>query len=419
MRGLTPLKVSNTRPHPSKRLELPDKAKPGLFLVIQPSGHKSWCVRYRRLSDKKPRKLVLAGGLVSLATARKLAQHALDRVAEGGDPAADKQAAKQSPSGEADTFAATTVLFVNRDQKPKNRRWDETARLLGLRADGDELKIIPGGIVDRWGKRRLGEITRREIIDLLDSIVDRGAPYIANRTLSAIRRLYKWCIEKDRIAASPCVGIVPPAEERSRTRVLNQDEIRWFWQACDSLGFPYGTAAQLLLLTGQRENQVGGMRRHEISGGVWHIPDTRSKNKKPHELPLSQKVLDILAAIPNRDDGLIFRAKPHSTAPISGWGFEKKKIDTHMRALAGVDIPRWTYHDLRRTFASGLQRIGIRAEVVERACSHLSGAYRGVAGVYQRDPMTEDVRAALERWAAEVDRIVGGKPADVVTLRRA
>src|SRR5262245_53047837 len=219
MRGLTALKVENARPT-EKRREIPDKGKPGLFLVIQPSGHKSWCVRYRRLSDKKPRKLVLPGGLVSLATARKLAQQALDQVAEGGDPAAQKQADKRTArEAESETFADTVALFIRRDQS-SNRTWEETARVLGLRADGDNLQIVPDGLVDRWGKRKISEITKREIIDLLDEIVDR-APYMANRTFAKIRRFFAWCVEKDRLQFSPCTGIVAPAEEQSRTRALS------------------------------------------------------------------------------------------------------------------------------------------------------------------------------------------------------
>src|SRR5262245_19896143 len=263
MRGLTALKVENARPT-EKRREIPDKGKPGLFLVIQPSGHKSWCVRYRRLSDKKPRKLVLPGGLVSLATARKLAQQALAAVAEGGDPAAQKQADKRiALEQESETFADTVALFIKRDQS-SNRTWKETARLLGLKAGADNLEIVQGGLVDTWGKRKIGEITKREIIDLLDEIVDRGSPYMANRTLSAIRRFFAWCIEKDRLQVSPCTGIVPPAEEESRTRVLSDDEIKVFFNACDKLGYPYGQVGKLLLLTGQRRGEVAGMRRSEI-----------------------------------------------------------------------------------------------------------------------------------------------------------
>src|SRR5262245_35313106 len=115
MRGLTSLKVEHARPT-EKRREIPDKGKPGLFLVIQPSGYKSWCVRYRRLSDKKPCKLVLPGGLVSLATARRLAQQALDAVAEGGDPAAQKQIDKRTAHEEGDDFAGTVALLIKRDQ---------------------------------------------------------------------------------------------------------------------------------------------------------------------------------------------------------------------------------------------------------------------------------------------------------------
>jgi hypothetical protein len=179
---LTPIAVEKAKPHPKKRLEIPDAGKPGLYLVIQPSGRKSWAVRYRHRG--RPRKLTL-DGFPSLATARKLAQAALDRTAEGFDPAAEKRTARQTlASSESDLFRDIASQFleryVRRNTRPSSAR--ETERLLNR-------ELLP-----KWSNKRLQEIDRRHVLDLLDGIVDRGGPakrgLTANRVFSAVRKLF-------------------------------------------------------------------------------------------------------------------------------------------------------------------------------------------------------------------------------------
>src|SRR5262245_9778482 len=362
-RGLTPLQVENAKPANDRR-EIADQGKPGLYLVIQPTGKKSWAVRYRRLNDQKPRKYTL-DGFPSLAVARKLAQAVLDKVAEGGDPAAAKQAEYQKrrlDPGESDGFADVAIRFITRDQRPNNRTWRETARLLGIREakSGGDLEAIAGGLVDRWDNRKIGEISKREIIEVVDAIEERGAGIMANRTLAAIRRLFNWCVEKDILTLSPCAGIKPPADENSRRRVLSEDEIRLFWNACDQLEYPFGHAGKLLLLTGTRRSEVTNMTRHEIKGDTWTIPRERSKNNEPHTIALSKPAIAVLSAARKvkGDAGYIFTTTGEK--PASGWGTAKAAIDEIM----GVED--WRLHDLRRTVASGMARLGIRLEVIEK-----------------------------------------------------
>ena len=409
-RGLTAKQVENARAE-SDRREMPDHGKPGLYLVIQPSGAKSWAIRYRRLSDKKPRKYTLAG-FPDIATARKQAQEVIDRINLGEDPAADKQIAKRTiVERESDEFADVAVRFIKRDQRPKKRTWRETARILGLEeADSGELQTIRGGLVDQWKGRRIGEVTKKEILALLDEIVDRDAGIMANRTLAVIRRLFNWCLERDIVQASPCAGIKPPTEETSRDRVLDDDEIRSFWAACDEMKYPFGHAYKLLLLTGQRRSEVGGMCFDEIKDGVWTIPSSRTKNKDAHEVPLSAAALGTIAAVTAIKGKFVFTTT--GDAAVSGWSDAKERMDEIMK------IAPWRTHDLRRTVATRMQKLGVRLEVTEKCLNHTSGSFSGIVGVYQLHSFAEEKREAFDLWASELEGILAGRPEELRRLRR-
>jgi integrase len=152
------------------------------------------------------------------------------------------------------------------------------------------------------------------------------------------------------------------------------------------------------------------MTRDELNADMteWKLPPARTKNKREHVIPLAPLAR---AQIPNADDGRRFIFTTSGTAPIGGWSKQKRKLD------AAMGVPPWRLHDLRRTAASGLQRLGVRAEAIERALNHVSGIYRGVAGIYQRDPLTDEVKDALERWATHVGGLVADRPANVTPMR--
>jgi integrase len=429
-RGLTVLKVENAKAAPNKRREIADAGKPGLYLVIQPSGAKSWAVRYRRLSDKAPRKFTL-DGFPSLGLARRLAQDVLDKVAEGHDPATQKQIerqAKRDSMHERDEFAAVARQFIERDQRPENRTWTETARLLGLRPSKDdpkELVTIRDGLVDRWGKRKIQEITKRDIADLLDGIVDRGAGIMANRSLAAVRRLFNWCIGRGIVSVSPCAGIEAPVAEKSRDRLLSDDEVRMFWRACDALPYPFGPAAKLLLLTGARRSEVGDMMRDEVDldSGIWTIPAERAKNGQTHAVPLPDSALAILTSVPEikSERGYVFTTTGET--PVSGWSKAKAQIDELMlkearKGDAKAKIAPWRVHDLRRVVASGMAREGISLPVIEKCLNHISGSFSGIVKVYQHHDFANEKAAAFAVWARRVEQIVSGKPAAVVQPHR-
>ena len=461
---LTPLGVKNVRAGSARR-EIPDVSCKGLHLVVQPSGAKSWAFRYRFAG--KPRKLTI-GPVYSgkdepetpaldqantLAGARKLASDAALQVAKGIDPAGHKKREKQAARLRAenselldrDTVEAVARLFIEKYAKANTRprSWLETARLIGLkpdRADPSKLvvtenKALAGGeVLGRWRTRTIHEITRRDIHDLLDRVIARGAPGAANRTLAAVRKMFSWAVSRDIIAASPCANIRPPTRENSRDRVLSDDELRLVWRGAAAIGWPFGPLVQLLALTLQRRNEVAEIDRKEIDRQqhVWVIPKERVKNGQEHEVALSPAVLKILDGLPkmghNSGGSLVFTTTGERS--VSGFSRAKRRLDAEILELqkaAAIErgddpdqaepLPHWTLHDLRRTGASGMARLGINLPVIEKILNHTSGSFGGVAGVYQRHSFSDEKRKALDAWASFVmTTVAGNRSANVVPL---
>jgi integrase len=394
---LTARSVEITKPSTERR-EIPDGLLPGLYLVIQPSGARSWAVRYRHHS--RPCKLTLGRyPAIDLAAARKLASAALRAVAEGRDPNLEKQRARVS---KADTIEAVAAQFIERHCYRSNRPRTaaETKRLL-------DLHVLP-----RWRGRLAREITRRDVLDLLDRIVDNGKPIAANRTLSAVRKMFNWAVARDMLGASPCAGVKPPTPERARDRVLSDDELRLVWQAASKIGGPFGLLVQLLALTGQRRNEVAEMQWSELDfeARLWTLPRERVKSGETHQVPLSGAAISILKSIRRIGDGLFVLTTTGKT-PSNGFSKGKRRLD----ALLQPDKPVWRLHDLRRSAASGMAKLGIDLPVIEKVLNHSSGSFAGIVGVYQRHDFADEKRAALEAWGRHVEGLVSGKPLRKVT----
>jgi integrase len=309
-------------------------------------------------------------------------------VAEGRDPAGEKT---QARTLQPDTVETVAQQFVERHCL-RNNRPSTAAVTQGL------LNLY---VLSRWRNRLLRDITRRDVRDLLDRIVDAEKPIAANRTLAAIRKLFNWALERDIIDASPCAGIKRPSLERSRERVLSDDELRAVWQAAGRLNDPFGSLVRLLVLTGQRRGEVAGMRWSELDleGALWKLPAGRVKNAKGHDVSLSRAALDLLAGLPRIGD---FVLTLDGTAPVRDYARGKRRLD----ALLPPDMPPWTLHDLRRTAATGLARLGVNLVVIEKILNHVSGSLAGIVGVYQRHEFADEKRAALQQWADHVERLV-------------
>lgn len=407
------------------RCEVPDGHTRGLFYVLQPTGAASWAYRYRHAG--KPRKLTLGSHpAIDLKAARELASEAAKAVARGVDPAANKQAAKvaarEEAAREVELVEHVVETFLERyaSKNSKPRYFSETTRLLRRE------------VSEPWRGRRLSAIFRSDVHTLLDKIVDRGSPITGNRTFAALRKLCNWAIERGIIETSPCERVKAPAAEKSRDRVLSDDELRLAWGAFEAAGWPFGPLAQLLVLTGARLREVGEMRWQEVdlAAKTWTIPRERSKNRAAHEIPLSDAALKILESIPRVDGGrgapdFIFTTTGRT--PVSGYSRAKDQFDTAIldalrkAAIEGGHDPakitapeRWTLHDLRRTAASGCAGLGIAPHVLEAVLNHRSGTIKGVAAVYNRYSYNAEKRAALEAWGRYVETLISGKKADNV-----
>ena len=422
-------------PTPTTRREVPDGKISGLYLVLQPSGAKSWALRFRTAG--KPAKLTLGPyPSLDLANARRKAQEALGEVASGENPAAKKKAAREAQkaaNSTADRVETVAASFIDKYVKRNvGEFWAREAE-----------RLLTKEINPKIGFKRLGEVKKSDVHDLLDGIVDRGSPIVANRTLAVFRRLCNWAIERGIIAISPCEKIKAPSVEETRDRVLSDNEIRIAWGAFDAVGWPFGPIAKLALLTGARREEIAGAVWSEIdlTAKTWTIAKERSKNGVAHEVPLSDHAVEIIKALPRIDPkrdasgklgpGYVFMTT--GLTSVSGFSRAKAAIDeaivkslrkdaeAHGADPKTVTAPaRWTLHDLRRTAASGMAGIGIPPHVVEAVLNHKSGTIKGVAAVYNRYSYATEKRQALDAWARRLDTIVKGAPAsNVVELATA
>jgi integrase len=435
---LTAAAVKNYRPDKERR-EIPDGGCPGLYLVIQASGHRSWALRFRRpsgrtakltlgpvdLSGKEAESVPVLGQPLTLASARRLAADIGHQRALGHDVVADYDATKHRQRSEHETrakntFAAAAKDFIEQYASKKTRRWRETARLLGLRPTPEGLEILRGGLADRWSDKPVAAIDGHDIFGLVDETRRSGVPGLERRSdgpteararvmLACLSKMFGWLVQRRQVEKNPCAGVHRPDASRARDRVLTDTEIVKFWSAVDAERKEFSVLLMLLLLTGCRLNEVAGMRRAELSddGATWSIPGERTKNKRPHIVPLAPLAREILATM--ADDGdLVFTTTGRS--PVSGWSKIKARLDDAM------GIPPWRLHDLRRTAATGMAEIGIAPHIVEAALNHVSGAKAGVAGTYNRAAYAPEKRVALERWASHVQGLISGRPVNVVKM---
>lgn len=433
---LTVASVDKLRPIKHLR-EIPDGQAVGLYLLIYPSARKIWALRYRRPKDRRPAKLTLGtvftdkraepegapviGDHLSLAGARRLVAELKHEIALGRDPGAVHIAKKRSVASADDTFGAAVRDFIEGHAKKHTRRWEGTARLLGLKKTDDGFETIDGGLADRWRDLPVAGIDEDAIFRVVDEARSRGIPGLKRRNKdqsesraralhSGLSVMFGWLKAKRRIKTNPMVALDSPAAPKARDRVLTTTEIKRLWETCDAEGFPFGPLLKLLLLTGSRLNEVAGMRRDELSedGALWSIPGSRTKNHRVHLVPLPKLARTILAGVKENGD-LVFTT--NGTSKVSGWSKLKKRID------AAAKITGWRFHDLRRTTATHMAEIGIAPHVVEACLNHISGSKGGIAGVYNRFAYAPQKKIAFERWASHVAGVVSGRKATVVALR--
>lgn len=438
---LTAQAVAKLRPTNVCR-EVPDAGCPGLYLQIYPSGKKSWALRFRRPGDNRSAKLVLGsastlsdatsdpdpviGGHLTLAGARRLIGVLKQQIAMGRDPAADYKTQRLKLTlTAADNFAAAASDFITQHAKKRTRRWQEQAKLLGLRESDGSLEPIDGGLADRWRDKPIREIDADIVFRLIEETRHKGVPGLerkntdaseprARAMFSVLSKMFAWLLEKRRVNGNPLAVLKRPSAPKARERALTDAEVVAFWHAASQMGKPFGAMLKLLLLTGCRLNEVARMERTELSNDLasWTIPGTRTKNHRTHVVPLSPMAQSLLSEL----DGLPeckFVISSNQRTPVSGFSKLKRRMDAQMEGVAP-----WRIHDLRRTCATGMAEIGIAPHVIELCLNHVSGARAGVAGIYNRSVQMPERKAALERWANHIEGLVSGKPAAVVSIKR-
>ena len=427
---LTELAVQRSKPG-SVRREIPDGS--GLYLIVHPTGAKSWAVRYRR--DGKPRKLTIAGSYpaIDLKAARALARKALEAVAHGQDPAAAKLQARRVSADRTTDFELVAADFLVRyvkkkgkkkGQLPRPRYLEELGRHLGFRREEGGWAMRKGGLADRWKGRKVSSITKDDVIVLLDEQMAGGIGVNANRLRAALHLFFNWAKGRNKLVANPCAGIDPPAAETERTRVLTDNEMRLFWQASgeDRL---FGPFWRILALTGQRRNEALGLTWGEIdeAAALWTIPGARTKNRLEHAVPVASLAMMILDAQPHVGGkrGLVFTTT--GDGMLGGLSRAKKRLDARMLALAQehdpkAEIPPWTLHDLRRTAATRMAKLGASVATVEKVLNHISGTFAGIVGVYQHHDFEKEKRAALDAWARHVQSLTSGTVNNVVPITK-
>ena len=394
-RSLTTAVAARIKPPKDGQADHFDKGFPGLALRVSYGGSKTWVYFYRqygklkRLTLGRWPSMDLAGARDAWRTARKL-------VDAGENPARARPVV-------ADSFGAVAAEWLKRDQEQN-------------RSAANVRSIVERYPLPAWGDRPISTIGRRDVIDLIDSVADRGYLTMAHRLHSHLHRLFRWAVGRDILAANPMADLPRQGEVVKRDRVLTDAELALVWKASDD--WLFGPLFCLLILTGARREEIGALRWVEIRGDRIELEGVRTKNGEPHTIPLAPHATALLEAVPRvANTEFVFTTTGNTS--VSGWSKAKAILDAAVRDLnGGKDLPPWRLHDLRRTIATGLQRLGVSLQVIEAILGHISGTRAGVVGIYQRHQFDVEKRQALDAWARHVDALVSGKAAKIVPLSR-
>jgi integrase len=295
-----------------------------------------------------------------------------------------RPARRKQDERRADSFEDFTKVYIEKHAKPMKRTWREDQRM------------ITAELLPRWKNLKPADISRRDVIRLLDAIVDRGSPVQANRVRALISKIYNFGIRRGLAEANPAYMVENPGKETPRDRVLSEDEIRALWKGAEEEGRLIYDTLRLGLLTAQRRGEIIGMTWDEVDlkNGWWTIAGERSKNRLAHRVPLGPQAITILRERrnldQNRTSSYVFPTRFHGAG--DGPTTEIQKVVNRLRKDSGTDF---VYHDLRRTAASSMTAIGISRLVVSKILNHVE---RGITAVYDRHSYEAEKRAALRQW---------------------
>ncbi len=371
MARLTDTRVTAIKPPATGQEEHPDDLVTGLRLRVGAGGRKAWIVR-TRASGKPINKTLGAYPVLSLADARDAAKALLQDIAKNGAPRI------------ARTFGELAEHWIEHVAKPNNRSWDKQKRRL-------EIHVLP-----HWRVRQLDSIRRADVRDLIDGIPGDVAP---NRALTIIRTLFRYAMSRDWIEASPAEAIAKTKAESPRDRFLDMEEVKWVYSTADMLGYPLAGYIKMLFLTGQRRTEVGMMKWVDINleDATWTVASVDTKAARAQLVPLSPQAVTILKATPRLGD---FVWTTDGKTYLSGYTHVKARLDGLLVAQ-GAKLRAWRLHDIRRSVATHMVRLGVPETIVGRVLNH---APQGVtARTYALHSYAPEKRAALETWANELE----------------
>jgi integrase len=350
----------------------------------------------------------------SLSAAREVARQWRGLIAQGIDPKVrEAELRREADRRRAETFSAVFQEFAD-------------DHLSTLRTGKFVAAVISKHVMPKWADRPISELRRPDVQDLIRA-VRKSSPIGANRLLAYLKKFFSWAVDQDLLEASPAAAVKRPSKENRRDRVLTDFELRAIWEACGQLG-PFGRAFKLMLATAQRRTEVGALSRREInpSESLWSLPRERAKSDRAHEIPLSPLAMSIIDECPKSGDYLFTtgrtvrgeKSQSRTARPISGWSKAKMKLDalTIEKAKAkakaeGMDVPKafpaWHLHDLRRTAATHLARLGVDRVVIAKVLNH---SEREVTATYDRYTYDLEKRRALELWGERLTAIIESRP---------
>jgi integrase len=373
---------------------------PGLGLRIREGGSRTWIFQYR--IGSKQRRMVLGSAKsaqLNLAEIRKTASRLHGRVAIGHDPAMDKETARIEAGNTVGALIEQYLEIRKSDWRPRS----ETEIRRHLTKHAKPLHLMP-----------LAAVSQRNVASLLNDIAKHSGDVTANRVRGSLGTLLAWAMgEGIRLPEGNVVAYTNKREEKSRDRVLSDPELKQIWNAC--LDDHYGAVIRLLMLTGQRFNEIATLRWDEIYDEQIVLPGERTKNGRTHIVPLSQSAKAILANFSRVNRKHVFG---RDDGGFQGRSAAKAKLDDRISA-AGKPVADWTPHDLRRTAVTRMAELGVQPHIIEAVLNHVSGHKGGVAGLYNRATYDKEKREALNLWAEHLLAVVEGRKAAVVPLKRA
>ncbi|WP_308388296.1 tyrosine-type recombinase/integrase [Acidithiobacillus sp. AMEEHan] len=393
---LTDRKIANAKSQ-AKRYEMADENDHGrgtLLVRVAPTGSKTFVFRY--YNNGKVRRLTLGeyGNLPSqltLAQARAKTAEAVSKLEQGVDPAKE-EIQKKSEAAKAPTVTNLALEYLEKWAKVRKRSWREDER------------ILVRDVLPVWGEKKARDVTRRDVVLLLDGIVNRGAQIAANRTLALIRKMFNFGVSRSILEFNPCAGVQAPSKEHQKDRVLSDEEIVQFWRGLETAGMSLATklVLRMMLVTGQRLGEINQLCREQIEEDWWTIPASIAKNGKAHRVPLSSLALSLLA-----ESEKIAGTQYIFASPKTGAGKERPMSTTALsHALRKnhelLGLPPFTPHDLRRTAATHIGMLGFNRLIISKILNHVEG---GVTAIYDRHTYDNEKREALHAWSAKLERL--------------